>query len=445
VSARAVFAQSWSARIVARFAGLFAALMALAFVGVWLVTAQTLRAGAEAELGADLASFSEAYAQRLIPGLREAVERRAAGGPAGRRAVLFGQSGETLAGDPAGLPPALREAREPARALDWIGAGRALPGGFALLVAHDRARDAAQSRALALALSGLWLVAALFGLVGGLVVGRGALARVAAINAALEQAAQGDLAARAPDQDAADEFGALARGVNAALTRLAALVAGLKSVAERIAHEMRSPLGHLRAGLADARAGAADEAQRARLDDLREEADEMLAVFGALLDVTLTEASAGDRAGFARVDLLALAHEVAELYEAVAQERGVEIAVAGESVALLGDARLLTRLLANLVDNAVKFSPAGARVEIELARRGAEAAMSVRDHGPGLPEGFSEKAFELFARAPQAAATPGHGLGLTLARAIAVRHGLKIRLENAAPGLRAGVSGPAEG
>ena len=71
--------------------------------------------------------------------------------------------------------------------------------------------------------------------------------------------------------------------------------------------------------------------------------------------------------------------------------------------------------------------------------------MSVRDHGPGLPEGFSEKAFELFARAPQAAATPGHGLGLTLARAIAVRHGLKIRLENAAPGLRAGVSGPAEG
>lgn len=387
-----VFAQSWSARVVARFAGLFAALMALAFAGVWLVTAQTLRAGADAELGADLASFSEAYAQRLIPGLREAVERRALVGAGDRRAILYGQSGETLAGDDAGLPAALREAREPTPAQGWIGAARRLPGGFALLVAHDRARDAALLRALALTLAGLWVVAALFGLAGGAVAGRGALDRVAAINAALEKAAQGDLAARAPDPGGTDEFGALARGVNAALARLAALVAGLKSVAERIAHEMRSPLGHLRAGLVDARDGAGSDEQRDRLDALRAQVDDLLAVFGALLDVTLTEASAGDRAGFARVDLHALALDVAELYEAVAQERGVALAVAGEPVAILGDARLLTRLVANLVDNAVKFSPPGGGVEIALARRGADAVLSVRDHGPGLPEGFSEQA-----------------------------------------------------
>lgn len=444
VGARAVFARSWIARLTARFAALFAAFMALAFLGVWIIVGHLLSEGARAELEADLASFSDVQAQRLLPGLREAIERRAGGGA--RRAALFGRQGETLAGDAADLPEAARAARgAPRRVGRWLAAGRTLPGGFALVVAHDRARDDALSHALAAALTGLWLVAGAFGVAGGLAAGRGALTRVDEMNAALARAAAGDLTARAPAAGAGDEFATLAGGVNAALDRLAALVAGLKAVAERIAHEMRSPLAHLGGGLDDARraaqAGESGPALVARVEDLRGEVDEMIAVFGALLDVTLAEAAAGDPRGLAPVDLGAVLAEMSELYEAPAEERGVRFAARGEAVVALGDRHLLSRLIANLIDNAVKFSPRGGVVETALEKRGESFALSVRDHGPGLPQGFAAQAFELFSRAPQAAPTPGHGLGLALARAIATRHGMRLTLENAAPGLRVTLSG----
>jgi signal transduction histidine kinase len=421
--------------------------MALAFLGVWVIVGHLLDQGARAELEADLASFADVQAQRLLPGLREAVERRAGAGGGARRAALFGRQGETLAGDPTDLPEAARAARgEPRRVGRWLAAGRTLPGGFALVVAHDRARDDALSRALALALAGLGLVAGAFGVAGGLVAGRGALARVEEMNAALARAAAGDLTARAPAQGSRDEFATLAGGVNAALDRLAALVAGLKAVAERIAHEMRSPLAHLGGGLDDARraaqAGEAGPALAARIDDLRAEVEEINAVFGALLDVTLAEAAAGDPRGLAPVDLGVVLAEMSELYEAPAEERGVRLTRSGAGVVVaLGDRHLLSRLIANLIDNAVKFSPQGGGVETALETQGERFSLSVRDHGPGLPQGFADKAFELFSRAPQAAATPGHGLGLALARAIATRHGMRLTLENAAPGLRVTLSG----
>lgn len=441
-----VFARSWIARLTTRFAAMFAILMAGAFVGVWLIVGQLLREGAQAELEADLASFAEIQKQRLLPGLREAVERRAQTGGGERRAVLLGRDGEPLAGDVAGLSPAVLSQRgEPRRVGAWLVAARTLPGGFALVLAHDRARDERTLRALALALVGLFVVAALFGVAGGLVAGRGALGRVEEINAALDRAASGDLAARAPVHQASDEFDALARGVNAALDRLAALVAGLKAIAERIAHEMRTPLAHLGAGLGDARRAALDGADGAvlapRLDDLRAEVEEMNAVFGALLDVTLTEAAAGDPRGLAPVDLAAVLADMVELYEAAAEDRGLRFETRVAEAVVAGDRHLLARLIANLIDNAVKFSPAGGVVEIALEARGEDFALSLRDAGPGLPQGFADKAFDLFSRAPQSAATPGHGLGLALARAIATRHGMRLKLENAAPGLRAILSG----
>ena len=446
MSAREVFARSWFARLTARFAAMFAVLMAVAFLGVWIIAGHLLRESARAELDADLASFADVHAQRLLPGLREAVERRAGQTADQRRAVLLGRAGEALAGDPTGLPADILVARgAPRRVGVWLGAGRALPGGFALVVAQERSRDDALLRALAAALAGLWLVAALFGVAGGLVAGRGALARVDEINAALASAAAGDLAARAPVPAARDEFAALAAGVNAALDRLAALVAGLKAIAERIAHEMRSPLAHLSAGLDDARraagSGETGEALAARIGDLRAEVDEMIAVFGALLDVTLAEAAAGDPRGLARVDLAAILADMAELYEAAAEERGLRFETRASAVAAFGDRHLLARLIANLIDNAVKFSPEGGVVDIDLAARGESFTLSVRDRGPGLPQGFADKAFDLFSRAPQVAATPGHGLGLALARAIATRHGMRLTLENATPGLRVTLSG----
>jgi signal transduction histidine kinase len=431
-----VFARSWFARVATTFAMLFTALMAVTLVGVWLIAAQIVDGHARATLEADLASFSEAYAQRLLPGLREAVERRAADAGDSRLVLLIGRQGETLAGNRERIPAALLHADStPRRAGPWLGLARPLLGGFTLALAHDRAGDDAILRNLAIALAGIGLIAALFSVAGGLVIGQTTLARVDSINATLRKVGEGDLAVRAPVAANADEFATLAAGLNATLERMGALVEGLKSVSDRVAHEMRTPLAHLRAGLEEARRAAPIDLAR-KLGDLSVETDEMIAVFAALLDVATTEAAAGDPRGLRAVDLDAIVEDAVELYDAVAEERGVAVAFAPRAgAALLGDRHLLLRMVANLVDNAIKFSAPGGRVDIATDTRGGEIVLSIRDHGPGLPDGFNEKVFNRFTRAPGAAETPGHGLGLALVRAIATRHGMKIVLTNAKPGL----------
>lgn len=440
IAAARIFQGSWLARIVSSFAGMFAALLAIIFVGVWFISAHILRDSAHEELNADLASFSDVYAQRLLPGLREAVERRT--GEA-RLAFLLGRAGEALAGDIARAPSGAMEVRgEPRRLGTWLIASKPLLGGFRLLVAHDRARDDALLTRLAAALAGLFAVAALFAVAGGLLVGKATLARVDVLNATLREVEGGDLSARAAVGARNDEFDALGRGVNATLTRLSALVAGLKAIGQRIAHEMRTPLAHLRADLDDARRGAEGEQAR-RLETLVADVDEMIAVFGALLDVTLTEASTGDPRGLAPVAMDEVIAQSVELYEAVAEDKDVRLIHAPQAQAsVTGDRHLLLRMVANLIDNAIKFSPPGGAVEVGLEREGARALISVRDHGPGLPDAFRATAFELFSRAPGAAATPGHGLGLALVRAVATRHGMSVTLEDARPGLRVVIAAP---
>lgn len=431
-----IFAHSWFARIVATFSGLFAALMALALAGVYVVAAHVVQAQAQASLEADLASFAEVYAQRLLPGLREAVERRAQAPDDHRIALLIGRQGETLAGASARLPAALLQAdATPRRVGAFLGMTRPLLGGFTLTVAHDRAGDDALLRNLALTLGGVAAIALAFGLVGGLVIGRTSLARVAEINATLARVGQGDLAARAPERAQPDEFATLAHGLNRMLERMGGLVEALKAVSDRVAHEMRTPLAHLRSGLEDARRRAPPEVAH-KLTELTAETEEMISVFAALLDVATTEAAAGDPRGLKSVALDDIVEDVIELYDAVADEREATVAFAPRAGArLLGDRHLLLRMVANLLDNAIKFSPQGGRIDISTEARGADVVLTIRDHGPGLPDGFGAQAFDRFARGPGAAKTPGHGLGLALVRAIATRHGMKIALANSAPGL----------
>lgn len=439
-----VYRRSWFARIVTTFAAMFTALVGIVLVGVWLAASAIVAESARQELEADLASFAEVYAQRLLPGLREAVERRAAEIGDARIALLVGRQGETLTGNRDRIPVDLLHAEtNPRRFGPYLGVSKPLLGGFTLALAHDRTRDDALLRRLALALGGLSLIAVVFSLAGGFVIGQTALTRVEALNATLAKVAAGDLSTRAPGAGGADEFSALAGGLNATLERMGALVAALKAVAERIAHEMRSPLAHLRSDLEDARK-TAPTPLAGKMSDLVADVDEIIAVFSALLDVTLTEAAAGDPQGLKSVDLAAVVEEAVELYDAVAEERGVRLSFAPRTEAqTLGDRHLLLRMIANLIDNAVKFSPEGGEVRVGVERLGTDVVVEIRDQGPGLPAGFETRAFEPFARAQETATTPGHGLGLTLVQAIATRHGMKIRLRNATPGLRIEIRGRA--
>ena len=176
---------------------------------------------------------------------------------------------------------------------------------------------------------------------------------------------------------------------------------------------------------------------------MTEEIGSTVAMFDALLDIATTEAEAHDTSRLHTVDLADVVESVVDLYDAVAEERGIDLEVRTVPAELLGDHGLLTRMLANVVDNAIKFSETGGTVAIEITSQAGGHRLAVTDSGPGLSNDIRERAFDRFARGTSTAAIPGHGLGLALVKAIAVRHGIRVNLEDANPGLRVVFSCPA--
>ncbi len=432
-----------------RYAGLVAAIFLAAFAVVFALVAASVSSYTERRIvetiRTDLAGLEDVWTVGGLPALTRILDaRRAAAGPTPARIhLVVGADGERLAGDFAAWPNDLAPSGDTLAFRDptgraWSGQLRAIPGGPMLLVAHDRAEHDALMADLARELALPALLAALAALAAGVGIGRWLLGRIERVNAVARAVEAGDLAARVGAPPGDDEFADLARNFDAALDRIAVLMRSVHHLSEQIAHETRTPLAHLRARLERARREVAADPARApaAFDDAIEESAKLIAVFAALLDIARAEAAAGDARGLAPVDLAAVVVDVVDLYEAVAEDRGIELAVATAPAPVLGERMLLTRLLANLVDNALKFSPAGSRVEIETGTNGDEVRLVVRDHGPGLPAGFEAIAFDRFTRAEGTHDVPGHGLGLGLVRAVALRHGMKLTLDDARPGLR---------
>ena len=177
------------------------------------------------------------------------------------------------------------------------------------------------------------------------------------------------------------------------------------------------------------------EALRAALDSTIREIDGVLETFGALLRIAQIEAGAR-KAGFTRVDLTDVLETVVELYLSFAEERGQALAVAiAPGLAVEGDRELLLQLFANLVENAIRHSPVGARIRLVAAGAEGGIAVTVADDGPGIPESMRERVFQRFVRLDASRTTPGNGLGLSLAAAVAALHGARILLADNAPGL----------
>jgi signal transduction histidine kinase len=268
----------------------------------------------------------------------------------------------------------------------------------------------------------------LLGLAGGLLLGRSVARRAAAMEAALAAVQGGDLDRRLAVRPGGDEFDRLARRINATLDRLQALMAALREVTDDIAHDLRTPLTRLRQRL--------DEAARAptsaAIEAAQGEADRLLEIFAALLRIAQVE-SGTQRAGFGPVDLSAIAESVAEVYAPAAEERGQTLRAAiAPGLAITGDPALLTQMLANLVENAVRHGRDAGRVSLDVTADG----IAVTDDGPGIPAAEREKVFHRFHRLDASRSTPGSGLGLALVRAVAELHGISITLEDATPGLR---------
>jgi signal transduction histidine kinase len=325
-----------------------------------------------------------------------------------------------------------------------------LPGEFRVLVGHDVEDHRVLRRILrqGLGASLFWL--ALVGTLGGLFVAYRMLERVDAMSASARRIMAGDLDQRLEATGAGDELDRLAENLNAMLARIGQLMTGLSEVSDNIAHDLKTPLTRLRNRAEEvSRGDASMEQMRAALGAIIAESDALIRVFDALLTIARAEAGYSSD-NLSEVDAGEIAADIAELYEPVAEQRGALLrSEAQEGLIVRGNRELLGRMLANLVDNALKYGVGGDKpsilpsILVSARRVGGSIEICVADRGPGVPPRDRERVIGRFTRLENSRSLPGSGLGLSLAAAVARLHHGSLRLEDNAPGLRAIVTLPA--
>ena len=424
----------------------------------WSTTAAVTRQ-IESTINAEITGLAEQFSQRGIIGLSQAIQRRVQQDENGRALYLLTDSAfQPLAGNLNRWPTTAPDSD------GWITFGLEGPSGegggvnfgwarlfdlggrYHLLVGHDiRERTFVEGLIRESLAWGLAVTLSLT-LVGGFILARLLLGRIEAINTTSREIMAGDMSRRIRLVGSGDEFDELSRNLNAMLDQIERLVRGLKEVSDNIAHDLRSPLARLRSRLEIALLEPADkEKYRAVLIETIAEADALLKTFNALLSIAEAEAGTA-RDQFVALDVDALLADVAELYEPLAEAAGLAFNVEGERTAtgatVQGDRDQLFQAVANLVDNAIKFSSPGGAVTLSLAPAPDQLEIAVADRGPGVPEDAREKVVERFYRLEESRTMPGSGLGLSLVAAVARLHGGHLALSDNQPGLRAAVCLP---
>jgi signal transduction histidine kinase len=439
--------QSASVRFAIVYALLLAASAAALAMFVWWATAGQLDRQTEATINADAQGLSERWVEGGLPALILTIEDRLAGNVDDDAIyLLVDPMMNRVAGNLERWPSVLREpggwqelmVRRAAMNSLVLLRRYDLPNGFHLLIGRDVQVQARIRTLLTDALLWAALIVCAMATAGALLVRsmfRHALANVSATASAI---AAGDFAQRVKLSGRGDEFDQLAETINDMLDRIGRLMDGVRQVSNAIAHDLRSPITRARTRLEDAALHArAPEELRAAIERAITDLDGIVAVFQALLRIAEIEAGSR-RSAFARFDLAPLLADVAELYSAVAEDRNVTLAVESpDHLPAYGDRELVQQAIANLVDNAVKFSPPGGTVWLRATAIPASLEIVVADQGPGIPAGDRTRATERFFRGEAARSTPGAGLGLALVQAVAQLHQGSLRLHDAMPGLRA--------
>jgi len=308
--------------------------------------------------------------------------------------------------------------------------------GFRLLVGRD-VYDLvqAQQQIKTASLVGIAAIVVL-GLVGGFILSRWMLARLERINRSTSRIMAGEFGRRIAIEGNGDEFDNLAENLNAMLERIERLLAGMRQVSEDIAHDLRTPLNRIRSRIEVALMGSPDSDEaRSLLEQTLQDADRLIETFNALLAIARAEAGA-QQGDWERLDLTEIARDVAELYEPLAEEGGIRLQLDLRSGAvILCHRQLVSQAIANVADNAIKYTPAGGTVTIATASD-PMPRITVTDSGPGIPAELREHAKQRFVRLDAQRSTPGSGLGLSLVDAVAKLHNARLSLEDNHPGLR---------
>lgn len=400
-----------------------------------------------AELARDLAALKTGWRNEGTAGLAAAVAARARALPGDLYYVIADERQTPLASS---LPAAAQVVFQSRGWLNFrletfrldslqtrataLAASARLPDGKWLIAAREASNSVRMENVISAMLLRSLMVTLLIGVGTGVVVGTLSLRQLAHVNRSVQRVMAGDLSERIDAGNWHSDVREVTDHFNRLLDRIQMLMTSLRQVSDNIAHDLRTPLTRMRNRLASVQMEAPPEL-REPLQSVLNEADGLLATFNALLRIAQIE-SGVRRAGFQRVDFSLIARDVIELYEPLAAE--MKINMVGDvtpDCAVDGDRDLLFQMLANLLDNAIKYTPAHGTVSLVLRRPTGAASLVLSDTGPGIAPEHRDKVFRRFFRVEASRnAQPGNGLGLSLVQAVVQLHRGRVRLESNGPG-----------
>jgi signal transduction histidine kinase len=439
-----------SFRLSALYGGIFTLGFGTLLLITYFTTTAALREQIRTEVQNDLNALTiEAGADGLGTIIQDVNERIQPASGSSAYYFLADAQGKKLAGNLNGIAKrdgwqeipldknALKKSEVPADEDHQLwGQGMHLPDGSFLLAGQDAFLVLSAQEAIISSFAWSAGISFLLAVVAGIFASQNFLRRIDAINTTSQAIIDGNLKQRIPVRGTSDEIDRLSMNLNRLFDSNQALLESLKQVSTSIAHDLRTPLSRLRQGLEEAHLKNNKSAHKAALESAIIEADQLLATFSALLRIAQIE-SGTRRAGFKQVNLTAIFEQVADTYRAVAedQQKDMKLSIA-QGINIDGDRDLLTQMLVNLLENALNHTPAKTIIALSLQQTEAGAVGIVSDSGQGIPLEERRKVFERFYRLDSSRSTPGSGLGLPLAAAIASLHAITMELHDNEPGLK---------
>jgi signal transduction histidine kinase len=430
--------------------GTFGVIASAIFSYVYLSTASYVRSRSDRAIVSDYQSLQAAYARSGRDGLVALIEQRIADKRfAGNVYLLADPALAALAGNLTAWPPTVTAIRgwaefrapAPLRGAADQPLLRAMvetfPGGERLLVGTDIGDlDSFTDQMKLAVISGIALIFVLAA-VASILVTRRTVGRIESINATSRAIMQSGLDQRIPLRGTHDEWDRVAENLNLMLDRIETLMGEVKQVSDNVAHDLRTPLTRMRGRLEKAYHGPRNNADdQSLIGDTIADLDAVLRIFSSLTRIAQIETQQREGA-FRTVNLVEIAGEVVELYDAAAEPDGTRLSIVGErEVLVTGDRDLIFDAIANLVDNAIKHGRAGGHVVVANETIDGSPVVSIADDGPGIPPDQHEHVFKRFYRLEQSRYTPGNGLGLSLVAAVARLHGGRIEMRDNSPGLK---------